>query len=135
MIVIHADLSIDIYGYPLAIFQPTDFHSATLVGNHIYIIGCLGYHGTLTWRPPGLPSRLPNLPDRAGRPGTIPVGFTNTRPCTTLRNMQIKITKGEIFLRWEGKRQSRQNRKSYWLDLATGEWTSGQRKRRKENGK
>lgn len=33
----------DIYGYPKEVFPPTDFHSATLVEDHIYIIGCLGY--------------------------------------------------------------------------------------------
>lgn len=33
----------EIYGYPKDVFPPTDFHTATLVGNWIYIIGCLGY--------------------------------------------------------------------------------------------
>lgn len=32
-----------IWGYPREVFPPTDFASATLVGNHIYIIGSLGY--------------------------------------------------------------------------------------------
>jgi hypothetical protein len=32
-----------IYRYPQEVFPPTDFHSATLVGDSIYIIGCLGY--------------------------------------------------------------------------------------------
>jgi len=32
-----------IYGYPKDVFPPTDFHTSTLVGNEIYIIGCLGY--------------------------------------------------------------------------------------------
>lgn len=38
--------SICIYGYPEAVFPPTDFHTATLVGDFIYVIGCLGYGGT-----------------------------------------------------------------------------------------
>jgi len=33
----------EIYGYPREEFQPTDFHTATLVGDRIYIVGCLGY--------------------------------------------------------------------------------------------
>jgi ankyrin repeat protein len=37
------DGSIAIYGYPDSVFEPTDFHTATLVGNSIYLIGCLGY--------------------------------------------------------------------------------------------
>ncbi len=39
----HPDEAIDIFGYPRTVFPPTDFHSATLVGNTIFIIGCLGY--------------------------------------------------------------------------------------------
>ncbi len=34
---------IQIYGYPKEVFPPTDFHSATLVADAIYLIGCLGY--------------------------------------------------------------------------------------------
>jgi ankyrin repeat protein len=43
VIVHHGDGNFDIYGYPEAVFPPTDFHTATLVGNSIYIIGSLGY--------------------------------------------------------------------------------------------
>jgi hypothetical protein len=32
-----------IFGYPREVFPPTDFHTATLCGDGIYIIGCLGY--------------------------------------------------------------------------------------------
>jgi len=38
----HGD-NCDIFLYPRSNFQPTDFHTATLVGNKIFIIGCLGY--------------------------------------------------------------------------------------------
>lgn len=34
---------IEIYGYPEELFPPTDFHSATLAGDWIYLIGSLGY--------------------------------------------------------------------------------------------
>lgn len=33
----------EIYGYPEDVFPPTDFHTATLCPDGIYIIGCLGY--------------------------------------------------------------------------------------------
>ena len=35
-----------IYGYPESVFPPTDFHTATLVGDSIDVIGSLGYPGT-----------------------------------------------------------------------------------------
>lgn len=42
---------VEIYGYPESLFPPTDFHSATLVGDVVYVIGRLGYQGT---RQPGV---------------------------------------------------------------------------------
>ncbi len=36
---------IHIFGYPESIFPPTDFHTATLIGDQIYIVGALGYCG------------------------------------------------------------------------------------------
>ncbi|RYX81142.1 ankyrin repeat domain-containing protein [bacterium] len=38
----YPDGSFEIYGYPAEVFPPTDHHSATLVGDYIYIIGCMG---------------------------------------------------------------------------------------------
>lgn len=43
VVVLNPDNSIEIYGYPEAIFPPTDNHSATLVNNTIVIIGNLSY--------------------------------------------------------------------------------------------
>lgn len=36
------------YIYPTDVFPPTDFHSATLLGDHILLIGSLGYSGKRT---------------------------------------------------------------------------------------
>ena len=44
--VFHSGGGIETYIYPEAIFPPTDFHSATVVGGRIIIIGRLGYSGT-----------------------------------------------------------------------------------------
>ncbi len=42
-IVLHKDGEVEILGYPRELFPPTDFHTATLAGGHIIIIGNLGY--------------------------------------------------------------------------------------------
>ena len=42
----HPDGRIDILCYPKEVFPPTDFHTATLIGDSIYIIGSLGYPGS-----------------------------------------------------------------------------------------
>jgi hypothetical protein len=44
VVVKNPDGSVEIYGYPREIFNPTDFHSATLVDDRIVLIGSLGYH-------------------------------------------------------------------------------------------
>lgn len=40
------DGSLRIYGYPEAEFPPTDFHTATQVGDQLWLIGSLGYAGS-----------------------------------------------------------------------------------------
>lgn len=35
--------NVEIFGYPTHVFPPTDFHTATLLGDKIYIIGSMGY--------------------------------------------------------------------------------------------
>jgi len=40
------DGTVAIFGYPEAVFPPTDFHTATLVGDFVYLIGSLGYPGS-----------------------------------------------------------------------------------------
>lgn len=34
---------VSIFGYPREVFPPTDFHTATLVGDEIWLVGSLGY--------------------------------------------------------------------------------------------
>jgi hypothetical protein len=43
VVVRRPDGEIEIYGYPRDVFPPTDFHTATLSGNRIVIVGSLGY--------------------------------------------------------------------------------------------
>jgi hypothetical protein len=43
VVLLHPNGAIDIFGYPAEVFPPTDFHTATLVGDRIIIIGTLGY--------------------------------------------------------------------------------------------
>jgi hypothetical protein len=43
VVVLLADGGVEIYGYPKEDFPPTDFHTASLVGGRIVLIGSLGY--------------------------------------------------------------------------------------------
>jgi len=51
VVVIHPNEKIDIYTYSKDVFPPTDFHSATLIGDKIVIVGRLGYDKELTETP------------------------------------------------------------------------------------
>ena len=44
VVVVAPNGDVAIYGYPREVFPPTDFHSATLFGGGIVIVGSLGYH-------------------------------------------------------------------------------------------
>lgn len=43
VVTISPDGEVSIMGYPKSVFPPTDFHSATLVGADLYLVGRLGY--------------------------------------------------------------------------------------------
>lgn len=43
VVILGPDDGVEIYGYPKEVFPPTDFHTATLIGNQIIVIGGLGY--------------------------------------------------------------------------------------------
>jgi len=70
VVVFGSDNQIVIYGYPKDVFAPTDFHTATLVGTEIIVIGCVG-----------------NSSER--RPGVTPVYSLNTND---FRISQIKTS-------------------------------------------
>ena len=43
VVAVMPDGEVAIHGYPRAVFPPTDFHTASLVGTDVYIVGRLGY--------------------------------------------------------------------------------------------
>jgi hypothetical protein len=44
VVVENLDGTFQIFGYPREVFPPTDFHTATLIGGFILLVGNLGYH-------------------------------------------------------------------------------------------
>ncbi len=35
--------TVRVYGYPKDVFPPTDFHCSIVIGDYIWIVGCIGY--------------------------------------------------------------------------------------------
>ncbi len=91
------DGSFTLFGYPEAVFPPTDFHTATLVRDAIYLIGSLGYRGS---RHPGTtPFYRLDLAtfriDRLMSSGEAP-GWISRHQATLRSDEEIVVRRGKI---------------------------------------
>lgn len=123
VVVLQPDGEIEIYGYPNEVFPPTDFHTATLVGEKIVVVDCLGYGQ-----------------DR--RPGFTPVysldtssysisgmATTGTAPGWIFKHEAHQSASGVINLRGgqfvdsaDDKKRVRRNCEEFALGVTTGSW-------------
>lgn len=113
---------VELYGYPTHVFPPTDFHSASLVGERIITVGALGYPG-----------------DR--RPGQTPVFALDTSTWTfssvevrgeppgwlwdhqaTTQGHRITLTGGSRITLVKGEQRIVDNFDDWLLDLKTRRW-------------
>lgn len=115
----------EIYGYPRDVFQPTDFHSATLCADGIYIIGCLGYGDqrqagvTPVYRLTLESWEIESIKTTGDAPGWIHRHHAEHDP---ERNV-IRIAGGEIQdLAADGETLMAPNNQNYELDLKRLEW-------------
>lgn len=115
----------EILGYPEEVFPPTDFHSATLVGAWIYIIGNLGYshtqeaHGLMmpVYRLHVETFRMERVVTRGASPGWI---FNHE---AILQRGRIHLSGGDVLTRdADGKAHIHGNPTAYALDLGTMAW-------------
>ncbi len=113
-----------IYQYPKEVFPPTDFHSATLVDQYIYVIGNLGY---LEERQPGITPvyRLDTKSfemERLETTGECP-GWIYKHSADLENQSVIRIQGGEIFAEVGGKVDHCFNSFDFELSLDTLQWT------------
>lgn len=123
-IVVYQDGNFQILGYPQDVFPPTDFHSSTLVGDYIYIVGNLGY------RNQRIPSETPvyrlhtetfvmaRLETTGSKPGWISRHKAYYQPLSH----QLCIAGGKICVIADGKQDYVDNLVNYTLDLKTLIW-------------
>jgi hypothetical protein len=124
--VIHykGDGTFDIYQYPQDVFPPTDFHTATRVGEWIYIIGGLGYpaqrrHGTTpVYRLSLRDFHIEPVITQGDCPGWIYHHKTFVTGESTLR-----INGGEILTRHENADVHQYSTHDFELCLKTLTWT------------
>jgi ankyrin repeat protein len=123
VIVHHPDGRFDIYGYPKHDFPPTDFHTATLVGDRIVIIGSVGYPGErlygttpvhvldiATWQIKPLATR-----------GEMP-GWIGGHLATLESGDRIVINQGKILHQVEGAERYDENAGTFVLHLDSAMW-------------
>lgn len=124
VVVHHPGGRIDIYGYPKETFPPTDFHTATLVGTQIYIIGSLGYGGeraygvTPVYRLDVESFAMEKVETRGEMPGWI----HRHRAVLATNGAEIRISGGQVCVEEGGKEELREQQGEYALALATGIW-------------
>jgi ankyrin repeat protein len=113
-----------ILGYPKEIFPPTDFHSATLVGDYIYIIGCLGYidnriyDETPVYRLDCQTLSIEKIETTGEKPGWI-----SRHNALYTEPSRIYITGGKISVRKKKTNGYIDNINNYMLDLSTLNWS------------
>jgi ankyrin repeat protein len=111
-----------IYGYPKALFPPTDFHTATLVDDEIYIIGNMGYLSdrvsatTPVYRLNCTTLIIEPVLTSGTAPGWI------SRHQAILRDRCIHITGGQIWAMEHDQPSPFTNTSEYILDLTHLSW-------------
>lgn len=114
-----------IYGYPADVFPPSDFHTATLVGDWIYIIGCLGYVDqrqeghTPVYRLNTDSWQIARVETSGETPGWIHEHHASYAPTRST----IRVDGGKLVVLDEvGEQDIVPNKSSFELDLASFEW-------------
>lgn len=119
----HPDGRIDIFCYPRDVFPPTDFHTATLIGDSIYIIGRLGYPGsrqfgeTPVYRLDTNTLQISRIEIAADQPGWI----SKHRAVPAGPN-EIRVWGGKISAVANDKETYEDNKGSWVLDISLLQW-------------
>jgi ankyrin repeat protein len=124
VVVYQGDGNFNIWSYPRDVFPPTDFHSATLVGEYIYIIGSLGYFGeriyneTPVYRLHCDTFNIEKMETTGDKPGWI------SRHKARYRELfKIYITGGKVCVLLNDAEEYIQNSVNYSLDLTNLNWS------------
>ena len=121
--VFEPDGSFTLYGYPFAVFPPTDFHTATLVGEWILLIGSAGYPGS---REGGIPVyRLRTTDFRIERVATTgeDPGRLYGHRATLLEGGRVRIEGGKRIELRGAEETPVPNAEAFTLDVGTSVWS------------
>lgn len=117
------DGSFAIYGYPESVFPPTDFHTATLLGEYIYVIGSLGYQEqrqfevTLVCRLHIHTLRMDQLEPQGEGPGAI-----YSHRASAINSREIRVWGGKTITKNGDEEKHDDNHEAFVLDVETLVW-------------
>ncbi|WP_162043868.1 ankyrin repeat domain-containing protein [Undibacterium sp. YM2] len=115
--------NINIYSYSAEIFPPTDFHTATLVDEDIYIIGRLGYPETRVagftpvYKLDTKSLQISRFDTTGDKPGFI------SHHKAKLKDGKILVSGGKQIILSDGKEDYIDNTENFQLCLKTGVWS------------
>lgn len=118
-----------VFLYPEGVFPPTDGHSATLVGDSIYIIGNVGYQGaraageTPVYRLNTKTMSIAEVTTSGAGPGWL------GRHRARLLGSRIELAGGDIFVGGSGESSFKKNDEVFLLDLTDMSWRQGRTER------
>jgi ankyrin repeat protein len=118
----HPDGTIRIFAYPESVFPCTDFHTATLLEDAIWIIGALGYGSTRKYGATPVYAlnihtyRMREITTSGAAPGWI------HKHRATLSGHEIRITSGIIASKREQGETHEANEKVFVLDVQSLKW-------------
>ncbi|MBW4661820.1 MAG: ankyrin repeat domain-containing protein [Drouetiella hepatica Uher 2000/2452] len=113
-----------ILGYPKNVFSPTDFHTATLVGNYIYIIGNAGYQHeriydeTPVYRLHCDTFNIEKIETTGDKPGWI-----SRHKAYYKEPAKIRVAGGKVSVMTNEKVEYIENLVDYILDLTNLSWS------------
>ena len=123
-VVVHSgDGSVAIFGYPEAVFPPTDFHTATMVDGSIYVIGSLGYEGarrygeTPVYRLDVTTLSMERLDTNGEGPGWI-----YEHRAGRVGPSEIRVSGGKVATQADGGEAHMENTDAFLLDVTRLIW-------------
>ena len=124
VVVLAPDGGIEIYGYPRGVFPPTDFHTATLDGDRLVIVGCIGYpDDRVPGRTPAYALDLATYRiDRLDAAGESPGWIGRHEAVFDPSRRAVTVRGGEVLVLQDGEQRFRRNVEEYELNLGTLAW-------------
>ncbi len=125
VVVYEGEGNFKILSYPQDVFPPTDFHTATIVGEYIYIIGNLGYidarinQETPVYKLDWQSFKIAKVNTIGEKPGWI----SKHQASYDESSNKIYLSGGQVWRYIEGKTEYVDNHLNYVLDLINLQWS------------